>query len=97
VPVVFLHGVGAGLLPYVGVAFQLVLTGRPLLLPVFKQVSMRLMKVRGAGGPAGALWGRGKEMEGAGIGMGTGGRGADAYHGRRGDGSDSGAVSYHCS
>jgi hypothetical protein len=45
VPLLVLHGVGAGLLPYLGVALNLAAAGQPMLLPVWKQVSMRLMRV----------------------------------------------------
>jgi hypothetical protein len=40
-----LHGVGAGLLPYLGVVLSLAAAGQPMVLPVWKQVSMRLMRV----------------------------------------------------
>jgi hypothetical protein len=45
-PLVFMHGVGAGLLPYLGVVFALAALKRPMLLPVSKHVSMRLTQVR---------------------------------------------------
>lgn len=47
IPLVVLHGVGAGLLPYLGVMFNLAITERPMICPVWKHVSMRLTKVRG--------------------------------------------------
>lgn len=46
IPLVLLHGVGAGLLPYLGVVFSLAVTDRPMICPVWKHVSMRLTKVR---------------------------------------------------
>jgi uncharacterized membrane protein YdbT with pleckstrin-like domain len=45
VPLLVLHGVGAGLLPYLGVVLSLAAAGQPMVLPVWKQVSMRLMRV----------------------------------------------------
>ncbi|KAF6264039.1 hypothetical protein COO60DRAFT_1698505 [Scenedesmus sp. NREL 46B-D3] len=44
VPLLVLHGVGAGLLPYLGVVLNLTAAGQPMVLPVWKQVSMRLMR-----------------------------------------------------
>lgn len=41
----FLHGVGAGLLPYIGVLFTLAAAGRPMIAPEAKHVSMRLCQV----------------------------------------------------
>jgi pimeloyl-ACP methyl ester carboxylesterase len=43
-PVVFLHGVGAGLLPYLSLVFHLATLGRPMILPESKHVSMRLVR-----------------------------------------------------
>lgn len=42
-PIVFLHGVGAGLLPYLFLIFRLAALGRPMILPHSKHVSMRLV------------------------------------------------------
>lgn len=42
-PIVFLHGVGAGLLPYLALVFSIASLGRPMILPESKHVSMRLM------------------------------------------------------
>ncbi|GBF97999.1 hypothetical protein Rsub_11110 [Raphidocelis subcapitata] len=41
-PVLLAHGVAAGVLPYLGLLFTLAGTGRPLVVPEFRQVSMRL-------------------------------------------------------
>uniref|UniRef100_A0A383VKF9 AB hydrolase-1 domain-containing protein n=1 Tax=Tetradesmus obliquus TaxID=3088 RepID=A0A383VKF9_TETOB len=43
-PILFLHGVGAGLLPYLSLVFHLASLGRPMILPESKHVSMRLVK-----------------------------------------------------
>jgi pimeloyl-ACP methyl ester carboxylesterase len=43
-PIVFLHGVGAGLLPYLSLVFHLAKLGRPMILPESKHVSMRLVR-----------------------------------------------------
>jgi hypothetical protein len=40
-PIVFLHGVGAGLLPYLHFVQRLVATGHPLLAAEYKHLSMR--------------------------------------------------------
>lgn len=37
-PIVFLHGVGAGLLPYLMVIFRLAALGQPMILPHSKHV-----------------------------------------------------------
>jgi hypothetical protein len=42
---VLLHGVGTGLLPYLGFIMKLAQLGRPLIIPEAKHVSMRLTKV----------------------------------------------------
>jgi glutaredoxin len=44
-PVVFVHGVGIGFLPYLAFIKKLAATGRPLLVPEVKHVSMRLTQV----------------------------------------------------
>lgn len=43
-PIVFLHGVGAGLLPYLPIIFRLASLGQPMILPHSKHVSMRLVR-----------------------------------------------------
>jgi hypothetical protein len=43
-PIVFLHGVGAGLLPYLTIIFRLASLGQPMILPHSKHVSMRLVR-----------------------------------------------------
>eukprot|EP00879_Flechtneria_rotunda_P023592 GHRR01024959.1.p1 GENE.GHRR01024959.1~~GHRR01024959.1.p1 ORF type:complete len:452 (+),score=112.94 GHRR01024959.1:201-1556(+) len=43
-PLVFLHGVGAGLLPYLALVFHLPAIGRPLIMVESKHVSMRLIR-----------------------------------------------------
>jgi hypothetical protein len=37
-PIVFLHGVGAGLLPYLTIIFRLAALGQPMILPHSKHV-----------------------------------------------------------
>ena len=44
-PLVVMHGVGAGLLPYLGLVFAFAALKRPMLLPLSKHVSMRLTQV----------------------------------------------------
>ncbi len=41
-PLVLLHGVGMGLLPYLGLLVGLAAAGHPLLAPQWRHVSMRL-------------------------------------------------------
>ncbi|WIA11764.1 hypothetical protein OEZ85_011858 [Tetradesmus obliquus] len=41
VPLVLLHGIGMGLIPYISLLFNMAATGRPLLALEFKHVSMR--------------------------------------------------------
>lgn len=42
-PIIFLHGVGAGLLPYLSLIFRLAALNRPMILPHSRHVSMRLV------------------------------------------------------
>jgi len=42
-PIIFLHGVGAGLLPYLSLIFRLAALQRPMILPHARHVSMRLV------------------------------------------------------
>ena len=41
-PILLLHGVGMGLLPYINFVRAIVASGTPLLAPEYKHVSMRL-------------------------------------------------------
>lgn len=86
-PLVFLHGVGLGLLGYLPLVAKLAATGRPLLVPLSKHVSMRLTQVgvcvwwRGAGerGRRGVCVGGRGVCVGVRRGCGGGGRGPEKH------------------
>jgi hypothetical protein len=48
-PLLFLHGVGLGLLPYLDLLLGLAAIGRPLLAPQFRHVSLRWSRCVGGG------------------------------------------------